>query len=117
MILLVTSTACSANGGVIRIPKGWTAPYDGYFLTEPDLRDTISGWTYSNRLANLREQTIRELHDEIQRQSEETARLLTQFQRDLDNERSAYRHKIRQGRTQGFTLGLIIGLTFTAIID
>ena len=115
MICLICSPACSQSGdgstGVValRIRAGWTAPTAGYFLTDTAMRDTIAGWTAAKNEANIREQALIALRDEITAQQADLKRQLAELQTEITAERKLWNSRIRRGKAQGFVYGVIGG--------
>lgn len=114
-LCLIYSLACCATGGrasepaAIRIHAGWTAPAPGYYLTDVAMRDTISGWTEARKVADVRQQALEALRDEIRMQTEDLKRQLSELNREIALERSLWRRRVRRGRLTGFGLGLVLG--------
>lgn len=92
-----------------RIRAGWTAPAAGYYLTDAAMRDTIAGWTTAKQEADIREQALEALRDEIAAQTQQMKRDLAELQREIAIERKAWRLRVRRGKTQGLVYGLLLG--------
>lgn len=115
-ICLTCSPACCQTGDVptpaadaLRIHPGWTAPAAGYFLTDAAMRDTIAGWTTAKQEADIREQALIALRDEITTQQADLKRQLAELQTEIATERKAWRSRVRRGKAQGFVYGVLIG--------
>lgn len=115
-ICLTCSPACCQTGDAttpaadaLRIHSGWTAPAKGYYLTDTAMRDTIAGWTAAKNEANIREQALIALRDEITAQQADLKRQLAQLQTEISVERSMWRRRVRRGKTQGLVYGLLLG--------
>ena len=116
MSCLTCSPACCQTGDVttpaadaLRIHPGWTAPAKGYFLTDAAMRDTIAGWTTAKQQADIREQALIALRDEITAQQADLKRQLAELQHEITVERSMWRRRVRRGKTQGLVYGLLLG--------
>ena len=115
-ICLTCSPACCQTGDVptlaadaLRIHPGWTAPAKGYYLTDTAMRDTISGWTNAKQQADIREQALIALRDEITAQQADLKRQLAELQYEITVERRLWHSRIRRGKAQGFIYGVIGG--------
>lgn len=112
-ICLTCSPACcqSTEKGIDaqRVLPGWTAPAKGYYLTDAAMRDTIAGWTTAKQQANIREQALIALRDEVKAQQADLKRQLAELQHEITVERSTWRRRVRRGKTQGIVYGLLLG--------
>lgn len=114
---LICSLVCCASGAAraseapdaLRIHAGWTAPAAGYYLTDAAMRDTIAGWTEARKVADVRQQALEALRDEVRLQQADLRRQLAELQHEITVERSAWRSRVRRGKLQGLGLGLLIG--------
>lgn len=113
MLCLTCSPVCSQtteNGiDALRIRAGWTAPAAGYYLTATAMRDTIAGWTEARKVADVRQQALEALRDEIAAQTQQIKRDLVDLQREITEERKAWRSRVRRGKAQGLVYGILIG--------
>ncbi|MBR1897174.1 MAG: hypothetical protein IJ822_10370, partial [Pyramidobacter sp.] len=113
MLCLTCLPACSQtteNGiDALRIRAGWTAPAAGYYLTDTAMRDTIAGWTEARKVADVRQQALEALRDEIAAQTQQMKRDLVDLQREITEERKAWRSRVRRGKAQGLFYGILIG--------
>lgn len=116
MICLTCSPACCQTGDVttpaadaLRIHSGWTAPAKGYYLTDAAMRDTIAGWTTARKEADIRQQALEALREEIKLQQSDLKRQLASLQTEIELERQAWRTRVRRGKAQGFVYGVIGG--------
>ena len=117
-ICLTCSPACCQStenstpaGDALRIHPGWTAPARGYYLTDAAMRDTIAGWTTARREADIRQQALEALRDELAAQSQQMKRDLADLQREISAERKLWRSRIRRGKMQGVMYGVLIGFS------
>ena len=114
-LCLTCSLACCATIGrasepaALRIHAGWTAPAPGYYLTDSAMRDTISGWTEARKVADVRQQALEALRDEIRMQTEDLKRQLSELNHEIAAERSLWRRRVRRGHLAGFGFGLVLG--------
>lgn len=113
-LCLICSLACStstarADVDAVRVLKGWTAPAPGYFLTDAAMRDTIAGWTEAKRIADVRQQALEALRDEITAQQADLKRQLAELQHEIADERRLWRSRVRRGKTQGLVYGVLAG--------
>lgn len=116
IISLMCSRACSqtidantAGVDALRIVKGWTAPAAGYYLTDAALRDTVQGWTEARKVADVRQQALEALRDEVRAQQADLIRQLAELQREITAERSLWRSRARRGKMQGLIYGAVLG--------
>lgn len=113
MLCLTCLPACSQtteNGiDALRIRAGWTAPASGYYLTDGAMRDTVAGWTTAKNEANIREQALIALRDEITAQQADLKRQLAELQHEIAAERRLWRSRVRRGKTQGLVYGVLAG--------
>ena len=75
------------------------------------MRDTISGWGEARKVADVRQQALEALRDEIKLQQADLKRQLAALQSEIDLERKAYRSRIRGSKIQGLIYGTLIGFT------
>ena len=73
------------------------------------MRDTISGWTEAKRIADVRQQAIEALRDEVRMQQADLKRQLATLQSEIAAERKLWRSRVRQGKVQGVVIGVIAG--------
>lgn len=110
------SQACSQNtdantlaGDALRIYPGWTAPARGYYLTDAAMRDTVTGWAEARKIADIRQQALEALRDELAAQAQQMKRDLADLQREIAIERKAWRSRVRRGKAQGLLYGVLAG--------
>ncbi|MBP3836715.1 MAG: hypothetical protein J6E31_06450 [Pyramidobacter sp.] len=120
MICLICSPVFSASGeqnaqneivDALRVYPGWTARDKGFFLTDLAMKDTIEGWGTARKEADIRQQALEALRDEIAAQTQQMKRDLADLQREISAERNLWRSRVRRGKTQGIVYGLVIGIT------
>lgn len=118
MSCLTCSPAFSASGeqnaqneivDALRVYPGWTAHNKGYFLTDIAMRDTIAGWTTARKEADIRQQALEALREEIKLQQSDLKRQLAALQTEIELERQAWRTRVRRGKAQGFVYGILAG--------
>ena len=115
MLCLTCLPACSQTGdaktGVdaLRIRAGWTALAAGYYLTDTAMRDTVAGWTEARKVADVRQQALEALRDEVKAQQADLKRQLYALQTEIELERQSWRTRVRRGKTQGIVYGVIAG--------
>ena len=113
MLCLTCSLACCQTTensiDALRIRAGWTAPAAGYYLTDTAMRDTVAGWTEARKIADVREQALIALRDELAAQSQQIKRNLAELQREISIERQAWRARVRRGKAQGSVYGVLLG--------
>lgn len=104
------STGASTAGvDALRIHAGWTAPTSGYYLTDAAMRGTVQGWTEARKVADVRQQALEALRDEVKAQQADLIRQLAELQREITAERSLWRSRVRRGKVQGFIYGAVLG--------
>ena len=113
---LICSLVCCATGAraseapdALRIHAGWIAPAAGYYLADTAMRDTVAGWTEARKIADVRQQALEALREEVRLQQADLRRQLAELQREIAVERSAWRSRVRRGKLQGLGLGLLLG--------
>lgn len=73
------------------------------------MRDTIAGWTEARKIADVREQALVALRDEIATQTQQMKRDLANLQQEIAIERKTWRSRVRRGKAQGIVYGVLIG--------
>lgn len=73
------------------------------------MRDTIAGWTEARKVADVRQQALEALRDEIAAQTQQMKRDLADLQREITVERATWRSRVRRGKAQGLVYGILIG--------
>ena len=115
MLCLTCLPACSQttenNIDALRIRAGWTASAAGYYLSDTAMRDTVAGWSEARKVADVRQQALEALRDEIAAQTQQMKRDLAELQREITAERKLWRSRIRRGKVQGLVYGVLIGIT------
>ena len=81
----------------------------GYLLSEQAMRDTVAGWTEARKVADVRQQALEALRDEVKAQQADLIRQLAELQREITAERSLWRSRVRRGKMQGFIYGAVLG--------
>ena len=109
-LLCWTSTA-RADIDALRIRKGWVAPQAGYYLTPLAMRDTVAGWTEAKKVADVRQQALEALREEIKLQQADLRRQLAELQSEIGTERRYWRSRVRKGKVQGLVIGVLAGFT------
>jgi hypothetical protein len=114
---LISWLACCATGArasetpdALRIRAGWTAPAAGYYLTDAAMRDTVAGWTEARKIADVRQQALEALREEVRLQQVDLRRQLAELQSEIADERRLWRGRVRRGKLQGLGLGLLLGI-------
>ena len=113
MLCLTSSPGCSqtiaSSTDAIRIQRGWVAPAAGYYLSDPAMRDTISGWETARKEADIRQQALEALRDEVKAQQADLKNQLIALQHEISVERTTWNCRVRRGKIQGIAYGLILG--------
>lgn len=104
-----SQTIAETSVDALRVRAGWTAPTDGYFLNDSAMRDTVSGWGEAVKIADVREQALVALREEIKLQQTDLKRQLAALQSEIVAERKAWRSRVRWGKTQGLVYGIVLG--------
>lgn len=73
------------------------------------MRDTIAGWTTARKEADIRQQALEALRDEIAAQTQQMRLSLAELQREIVEERKLWRGRVRRGKAQGLVYGVIGG--------
>ena len=73
------------------------------------MRDTVQGWTEARKIADVRQQALEALRDEVKAQQADLIRQLAELQHEITVERSMWRRRVRRGKTQGLVYGLLLG--------
>ncbi len=73
------------------------------------MRDTVAGWTEARKVADVRQQALEALRDEIAAQTQQMKRDLAELQREIALERQVWRTRVRRGKAQGFVYGILAG--------
>ena len=116
MICLICSPVFSASGeqkndivDALRVYPGWSARSKGFFLTDAAMRDTVQGWAEARKVADVRQQALEALREEIKLQQSDLKRQLAALQTEIVLERQAWRTRVRRGKAQGFIYGVLTG--------
>ena len=81
----------------------------GFFLTDLAMKDTIEGWETARKEADIRQQALEALRDEITAQQADLKRQLAELQNEIAAERRLWRGRVRRGKTQGLVYGVLAG--------
>ena len=73
------------------------------------MRDTVQGWTEARKVADVRQQALEALRDEVKAQQADLIRQLAELQREITAERSLWRSRVRRGKVQSFVYGAVLG--------
>jgi hypothetical protein len=73
------------------------------------MRDTVAGWTEARKVADVRQQALEALRDEIAAQTQQMKRDLADLQREITVERVTWRSRVRRGKAQSLVYGILIG--------
>ena len=73
------------------------------------MRDTVAGWTEARKVADVRQQALEALRDEVKAQQADLKRQLYALQTEIELERQSWRTRVRRGKTQGIVYGVIAG--------
>ena len=111
LVCCTTTARASEAPDARRIHAGWTAPTAGYYLTDAAMRDTVTGWTETRKVADIRQQALEALREEVRLQQADLRRQLAELQHEITVERSAWRSRVRRGKLQGLGLGLLLGFS------
>ena len=103
------SETTETSADAIRVFPGWKATSYGYFLSDPAMRDTISGWDTARREADIRQQALDALREEVRLQQADLKRQLASLQTEIAAERRAWNSRVRRGKAQGFVFGVLAG--------
>ena len=109
MICLICSPVFSASGEQNAQNEIVDALDKGFFLTDEAMNDTIEGWGTARKEADIRQQTLEALREEIKLQQSDLKRQLAALQTEIELERQAWRTRVRRGKTQGFIYGVLLG--------
>jgi hypothetical protein len=96
---------------LIRVPPGWTAKEDGYFLNT----EALSSLTAAAKTYRLERDAWEGAYHELSGKSEayaaEMKRSIAGLRAQLDDERAAWKSALRKAKTPGF--GVFIGAGYT----
>lgn len=109
LICLLTASLLLLSGCSTSIAQDVKRVAGGYLLSEQAMRDTVAGWTEARKVADVRQQALEALRDEIRMQQADLTRQLAQLQTEITTERKAWRSRVRRGKTQGFVYGVLAG--------
>ena len=73
------------------------------------MRDTVSGWSEARKIADVRQQALEALRDEVKSQQGDLIRQLAELQREISVERSTWRRRVSRAKIQGFVYGAVLG--------
>ena len=80
-------------------------------MTDFAMRDTIAGWTEAKKIADVRQQALEALRDEVRMQQVDLKRQLATLQSEITAERKLWRSRVRRGKVQGVVIGVLVGFT------
>ena len=63
----------------------------------------------ARKVADVRQQALEALRDEVRAQQADLIRQLAELQREITAERSLWRFRVRRGKMQGFIYGAVLG--------
>ena len=78
-------------------------------MTDFAMRDTIAGWTEAKKIADVRQQALEALRDEVRMQQVDLKRQLATLQSEITAERKLWRSRVRRGKVQGVVIGVLAG--------
>jgi hypothetical protein len=97
---------------LIRVPPGWTATDEGYFLNA----EALSNLTAAVKTYRLERDAWESAYYELSKSSEsyavEMRRSVKDLQRQIDDERTAWRSSLRRARAPG--AGVFAGVGYTS---
>ena len=73
------------------------------------MRDTVQGWAEARKIADVRQQALEALRDEVRAQQADLIRQLAELQHEISVERSTWRRRVRRAKMQGFVYGAVLG--------
>ena len=73
------------------------------------MRGTVQGWTEARKVADVRQQALEALRDEVKAQQADLIRKLAELQHEISVERSTWRRRVRRAKMQGFVYGAVLG--------
>ena len=80
-----------------------------FFKNKQEQDNKVAGWTEARKVADVRQQALEALRDEIAAQTQQMKRDLVELQREISLERQAWRTRVRRGKAQGFVYGILAG--------
>jgi hypothetical protein len=97
---------------LIRVPPGWTADTEGYYLNA----EALSSLTAASKTYRLERDAWEKAYYELSRESlqfsESLETQMKELRRQLDSERGAWKSAIRRARSPGF--GVFAGVGYTS---
>ena len=115
MILLLSSgfflIRAEASAEIEYIPKGWTSPTDGYWMTEQAGRDVLTGWKIDREQKIIYMGALEESEQKIAQLKETVSEEFANIKRAHDEDRASWQKELRRARSPG--IGFFAGIGYT----
>ena len=115
MILLLSSgfflERAEASAEIEYIPKGWTSPTDGYWMTEQAGRDVLTGWKIDREQKIIYMGALEESEQKIAQLKEIVSEEFANIKRAHDEDRASWQKELRRARSPG--IGFFAGIGYT----
>ena len=115
MILLLSSgfflIKAEASAEIEYIPKGWTSPTDGYWMTEQAGRDVLTGWKIDREQKIIYMGALEESEQKIAQLKEIVSEEFANIKRAHDEDRASWQKELRRARLPG--IGFFAGIGYT----
>ena len=115
MILLLSSgfflIKAEASAEIEYIPKGWTSPTDGYWMTEQAGRDVLTGWKIDREQKIIYMGALEESEQKIAQLKEIVSEEFANIKRAHDEDRASWQKELRRARSPG--IGFFAGIGYT----
>lgn len=115
MMLLLSfplfSERAEASAEIEYIPKGWTSPTDGYWMTEQAGRDVLTGWKIDREQKIIYMGALEESEQKIAQLKEIVSEEFANIKRAHDEDRAQWQKELRRARSPG--IGFFAGIGYT----
>ena len=115
MILLLSSgfflIRAEANTEIEYIPKGWTSPTDGYWMTEQAGRDVLTGWKIDREQKAIYMNALEDSEQRLAQLKEVVGEEFADIKRAHDEDRAQWQKELRRARLPG--IGFFAGIGYT----
>jgi len=108
-LLLIFSTPSSCFGEWKTVPQGWTTPEPGVWGDMNTARDTAAALQSRRKERDAWRAAVQDLRKELVTSAEENARRLDALERQISEERAAWRAEVRKARSTALLWAVLAG--------
>ena len=120
LLLLLIMLLCSfllflnraeANAEIEYVPKGWTSPTEGYWMTEQAGRDVLTGWKIDREQKIIYMNALEESDQKLAQLKEIVSEEFADIKRAHEEDRAQWQKELRRARLPG--IGFFAGIGYT----